>query len=156
MTQTSLVRLVLLALLFSVNVEAQAAEPYSPYVGQDFPNNVYFGDTHLHTSLSFDAYGDGNTTKAPEDAYRFARGEQIDGHDGVPVRMSRPLDFIVIADHAEYMGVVQGVSEANADLTATEDGARWSKIASEGGILQVFGEMVNDGATNSRRDISSW
>ena len=68
--------------------------------------------------------------------------------------MSRPLDFIVIADHAEYMGVVQGVSLANEDLTATEDGARWSKMASEGGILEVFGEMVNDGATGSRRDIS--
>ncbi len=147
-------RSVFLVLLFSAAVEAQETEPYSPYVGQDFPNNVYFGDTHLHTSLSFDAYGDGNTKKDPEEAYRFAKGEEIEGHDGVPVRMSRPLDFIVIADHAEYMGVVQGVSVANDDLTATEDGARWSQMASEGRILDVFGEMVNDGATNSRRDIS--
>ena len=154
MTQAPVLRLIFLVLLFSVSVEAQETEPYSPYVGQDFPNNVYFGDTHLHTSLSFDAYGDGNTTKDPEAAYRFAKGEQIEGHDGVPVRMSRPLDFIVIADHAEYMGVVQGVSLANEDLMATEDGARWSKMASAGGILEVFGEMVNDGATNSRRDIS--
>jgi len=119
MTQAPVLRLVFLVLLFSVSVEAQETEPYSPYVGQDFPNNVYFGDTHLHTSLSFDAYGDCNTTKSPEDAYRFAKGEQVEGHDGTPVRMSRPLDFIVIADHAEYMGVVQGVSLANEDLTAT-------------------------------------
>ena len=97
--------------------------------GRIFPNNVYFGDTHLHTSLSFDAYGDGNTTKAPEDAYRFAKGEEVEGHDGVPVRISRPLDFIVIADHGEYMGVVQGVSLANKDLTATED---WSALVEDG------------------------
>ena len=127
---------------------------YSPYVGRDFPMNVYFGDTHLHSSLSFDAYGDGNTTKGPDDAYRFARGEETEGHDGVPVRMSRPLDFLVLADHAEYMGVVQGVALQNEDLRATEDGARWAEMASQGGILEVFGEMVNDGATNSRRDIS--
>ena len=149
-----MLRLFLLSLTSGVTAQAQQTEPYSPYVGQVFPNNVYFGDTHLHTSLSFDAYGDGNTTKAPEDAYRFAKEEQIEGHDGVPVRMSRPLDFIVIADHAEYMGVVQGVSLANEDVTATADGARWSKMANEGGILEVFGEMVNDGATASRRDIS--
>ncbi len=151
---TTVLRLFPLVLIAGASVEAQVTEPYSPYVGQDFPNNVYFGDTHLHTSLSFDAYGDGNTTLGPEYAYRFAKGEEVVGHDGVPVRMSRPLDFIVIADHAEYMGVVQGVSLANKDLTATEDGARWSKMASEGRLLEVFGEMVNDGATNSRRDIS--
>ena len=114
---------------------------YSPYVGQSHPDRVYWGDSHLHTSYSWDAGLIGNTLD-PDDAYRFAKGEQVEGHDGVPVRMSRPLDFIVIADHAEYMGVVQGVSVADKDLTATEDGARWSKMASEGGILEVFGEMV--------------
>jgi hypothetical protein len=116
---------VVFIVLCVLSLESQAQDSgsmvYSPYVGQDFPNNVYFGDTHLHTSLSFDAYGDGNTTKGPEDAYRFAKGEEIKGHDGVPVRMSRPLDFIVIADHSEYMGIVQGVSLANKYLTATED-----------------------------------
>lgn len=53
--------------------------------------------------------------------------------------MSRPLDFIVVADHAEYMGVVQGVSRADKDLVATEDGARWSDMASTGKLLDVFG-----------------
>jgi hypothetical protein len=56
-------KLTLLFFVVSVSVNAQDSEPYSPYVGQDFPNNVYFGDTHLHTSLSFDAYGDGNIAK---------------------------------------------------------------------------------------------
>ena len=130
--------------------------PYSPYVGQDFPNNVYFGDTHLHTNISFDAYGDGNINLDSDDAYRFAKGEQLEGHDGQPVRMSRPLDFLVIADHAEYLGVVQGVADGNELLTSTEAGARWSEIAQkEGGLLQVFGEMVNDGATNQPRDLGT-
>jgi hypothetical protein len=129
---------------------------YSPYVGQNFPNNVYFGDTHLHTNISFDAYGDGNINMGRDEAYRFALGEELEGHDGKPVRMSRPLDFMVIADHAEYMGVVQGVNEQNKLITATEAGARWAKIAQEkDGLLTVFGEMTNDGATNQPRDVGS-
>ena len=146
----------LLVVCFSLPAAAQETKPYSPYVDRDFPMNVYWGDTHLHTSLSFDAYGDGNTTKGPDYAYRFAKGEQVEGHDGVPVRISRALDFLVIADHAEYMGVVQGVAVGDEDLLTTEDGARWSNLASKGeaGLIEVFGEMVNDGATASRRDIS--
>lgn len=129
---------------------------YSPYVGQDFPQQVFFGDTHLHTNISFDAYGDGNTKFGRDDAYRFAKGQEMDGHDGVPIRISRPLDFLVIADHSEYMGVVQGVAGQNELLTATEAGARWASMAvDESGLLDVFGEMVNDGATNQSRDLGT-
>jgi hypothetical protein len=129
---------------------------YSPYVGQDFPQNVFWGDAHLHTNISFDAYGDGNIKLGRDDAYRFAKGEQLEGHDGKPVRMSRPLDFLVIADHAEYMGMVQGIAEGNKLLTATEAGARWAKMAQEeGGLIKVFGEMTNDGATNQPRDLGT-
>jgi hypothetical protein len=136
---------------------AQADEkPYSPYVGQDFPRNVYFGDTHLHTNISFDAYGDGNIKLGRDEAYRFAKGAQLEGHDGQPVRMSRPLDFLVIADHAEYMGIVQGIADANPLLIATEAGARWAEIAGEeDGLIQVFGEMTHDGATNQPRDLGT-
>ena len=137
--------------------DAASKKPiYSPYVGRDFPVNVYWGDTHLHTSLSFDAYGDGNTTKGPDYAYRFAKGKQVEGHDGVPVRISRPLDFLVIADHGEYMCVVQGVTDGNKALLATQDGMRWSDMASKGeaGLLEVFGEMVNDGATATSRNLN--
>jgi hypothetical protein len=87
-----------LALIFflamSSVASAQEKAVYSPYVGRDYPMNVYFGDTHLHTTISFDSYGDGNTTMGPEEAYRFAKGEELKGHDGVPVRISRPLDFL--------------------------------------------------------------
>jgi hypothetical protein len=148
--------LAILVCTISLNLQAKdgAQIIYSPYVDDNFPKNVYWGDTHLHTSLSFDAYGDGNTKMGSDAAYDFARGKVIKGHDGLPVRISRPIDFMVIADHAEYMGVVQGVNTGNKLLQATEPGARWSKMAQEGGLIQVFGEMVNDGATNQPRQLS--
>nr|WP_294227201.1 DUF3604 domain-containing protein [uncultured Shimia sp.] len=126
---------------------------YSPYVGQDFPDNVYFGDTHVHTNISFDAFGDGNIDMSAEEAYRFAKGEEMTGHDGAPVRMSRPIDFLVLADHAEYLGVIQGVADGNEMLVSTEAGARWATLADEGQLEQALGEIVNDLATNTSRDL---
>jgi hypothetical protein len=76
---------------------------YSPYPTQTFPNRVYFGDTHLHTSYSWDAGMIGNTL-GPDEAYRFARGETVPSSTGLKTRLARPLDFLVIADHAEGLG----------------------------------------------------
>jgi hypothetical protein len=76
---------------------------YSPYPGQDFPNQVFYGDTHLHTSYSTDA-GMVGCTLGPEDAYQFALGATVTSSTGVAARLSRPLDFLVIADHAENLG----------------------------------------------------
>ena len=143
----------LLCAASAVPTLAQDSVVYSPYVGEDFPKNVYFGDTHLHTTLSFDAYGDGNTTMGSDEAYRFAKGEELAGHDGLPVRISRPLDFLVVADHAEYMGVVQGVAAGDASLQASEAGARWAQMAADGMLLDVFGEMVADGMANTPREL---
>ena len=64
---------------------------YSPYPGQDFPDRVFYGDTHLHTSYSTDA-GMVGATLGPEDAYRFARGETVVSSTGVPARLHRPLE----------------------------------------------------------------
>lgn len=100
------------ALAFAGPVQAQddetttspAQRRYSPYPEQNFPNQVLFGDTHLHTSYSWDAGMIGNTL-GPEEAYRFARGETVTSSTGLKARLSRPLDFLVIADHAEGLGV---------------------------------------------------
>ncbi|MHC4451908.1 MAG: DUF3604 domain-containing protein [Planctomycetota bacterium] len=69
---------------------------YSPYAGRNFPKTVYWGDTHLHTSMSMDA-GAFGARLGPEDAYRFARGEEVKSSTGQQVRLSRPLDFLVVA-----------------------------------------------------------
>ena len=78
-------------------------ETYSPYAQRDFPDRPLWGDTHLHTAISFDA-GAFGATSLPPDAYRFAKGEEVLSSTGQPVRLSRPLDFLVVADHSDNMG----------------------------------------------------
>ena len=90
---------------------------YSPYPAQDFPDRVYFGDTHLHTSYSADA-GMAGAIVGPEEAYRFARGEEITSNTGLPVQLQRPLDFLVIADHAENLGLAPMIANSDPALLA--------------------------------------
>ena len=71
----------------------------------DHPTRLLWGDTHVHTYLSGDAYGMGNRS-TPDDAYRFARGEKVTATGGATGQLKRPLDFIVITDHAENLGVL--------------------------------------------------
>ena len=80
-----------------------AKPPYSPYAGRNFPTRPFFGDTHLHTSFSMDA-GAFGCRLGPRDAYRFAKGEEITASSGQRVKLSRPLDFLVVADHSDGMG----------------------------------------------------
>ncbi|MHC4785455.1 MAG: DUF3604 domain-containing protein, partial [Planctomycetota bacterium] len=75
-----------------------AQKHYSPFAGRNFPTQVYWGDTHLHTGMSMDA-GAFGARLSPEDAYRFARGEELTSSTGLKVKLSRPLDFLVVADH---------------------------------------------------------
>src|SRR6185436_13807278 len=77
--------------------------PYSPYADRNFPTRPYFGDQHLHTSFSMDA-GAFGARLSPRDAYRFARGEQVIASSGQPAKLSRPLDWLVVADHSDNMG----------------------------------------------------
>src|SRR5262249_20334186 len=77
---------------------------YSPYLDIGYPQRVYFGDTHLHISYSTDA-GMIGCRLGPEEAYRFARGEEVISSTGVRARLQRPLDFLVVADHAENLGL---------------------------------------------------
>jgi hypothetical protein len=72
--------------------------PYSPYAGYRYPTNVLFGDTHIHTMLSMDA-GMSGATLMPADSYRFAKGEEITSNTGKPIKLSRPMDFAVVAYH---------------------------------------------------------
>ncbi len=101
-----------------------AAEPaFSPYVGRQFPTEVYFGETHLHTAVSVDA-GTMNTV-GQEDAFRFARGEEITTTHGLKAKLSRPLDFIVVSDHAEMYGLMPQLWNGDPAILGTEIGRRW-------------------------------
>jgi hypothetical protein len=107
-------------------VKAQTAE-FSPYVNQHFPNRVYWGDTHLHTSNSADA-GFLNDRVGPEEAFRLARGEVVTSTGGLRVRLQRPYDFLVVSDHAEYLGLTPGLRKSDPVLLANETGRRWHDL----------------------------
>ena len=96
---------------------------YSPYPKKSFPNMVYFGDTHLHTSYSTDAGMVGNTL-GPEEALRVSRGEVVTSSHGLKVQLSRPLDFVVISDHAENLGLSPAIAESNKELLKNS----WGKM----------------------------
>jgi len=104
---------------------------YSPYPEQAFPNRVYFGDTHLHTSYSTDAGLIGNTL-GPEEAYRFARGETVTSSTGLPTQLQRPLDFLVVSDHAENLGLAPAIANDNPDLLESEWGRMIYNDATDG------------------------
>jgi hypothetical protein len=97
---------------------------YSPYAGRNFPTRPYFGDTHLHTGYSFDA-GAFGARLTPRDAYRFARGEEVVSNTGQPVKLSRPLDFLVVADHSDGMGFFPQLMSGDPELLATPQGRKW-------------------------------
>jgi hypothetical protein len=118
-------------------------KPYSPYPGRAYPTHVYFGDTHLHTSQSFDAVMFGNRL-GPEDAYRFARGEEVTSSTGQLVQLNRPLDFLVVADHAENLGAMSAVLAGDPQLMEDPVLKRWHDLMNQGpeGGLKVYGEVV--------------
>jgi hypothetical protein len=114
---------------------------YSPYVEDHFPNNVYFGDTHLHTSWSADS-GMGGATIGPDGAYRVSRGESITTNSGWKVKLVRPLDFIVVADHSENLGISDFISRSDPIILANETGKRWHDLTKAGKGYEAFLEWV--------------
>jgi hypothetical protein len=147
-----------------------AGKVYSPYARRDFPNFPLWGDTHLHTSLSFDAGGFGNRLD-PRAAYRFARGEEVVSSTGQPVRLARPLDWLAITDHSDGMGFIDDVLAAAPLVTNYEQGSRWSKGFRAGGqkavdttleMIQAFAagkvdpEMFANYSPGSRRYGTIW
>ena len=120
-----------------------AQKHFSPYAGRDFPTQVFWGDTHLHTGMSMDA-GAFGARLDPEDAYRFARGEELTSSTGLKVRLSRPLDFLVVADHSDNMGFFPRLYAGDPQLLADETGRRWYDMIQEGGrkAVQVATEII--------------
>ena len=108
-----------------------ARPPYSPAAGRNFPTRPLFGDTHLHTGFSMDA-GAFGARLSPSDAYRFARGEEITASSGQPVKLSRPLDFLVVADHSDNMGFFPDLFAGKPELLADPTGRRWYDLVQAG------------------------
>ncbi len=107
-------------------------EPYSPYVDQHFPQHVFFGDTHHHSSFSVDSGMFGNTL-GPDQSFRFARGEEVISSSGLRAKLIRPLDFLVVSDHAEYLGLSDLLVKGDPQLLATEAGKEWYAALQKGG-----------------------
>ena len=111
---------------------------YSPYLNIGYPQRVFWGDTHLHTSYSTDAGMIGNRL-GPDEAYRFARGEIVVSSIGVRARLQRPLDFLVVADHAENLGLAPMIAERNPELLRTEFGREISELVYSGELYDAYG-----------------
>jgi hypothetical protein len=105
---------------------------YSPYALRSFPSQVYWGDTHVHTGLSLDA-GLFGCTLGHEDAYRLARGEEIKSSTGLPVKLSRPLDWIVITDHSDMMGIATDIQRGAPNIMTVPKGREWAEGFRKGG-----------------------
>lgn len=142
-------------------IKTEPRDDYSPYLDDNYPKDVYFGDTHLHTSYSTDAGLFGNTL-GPEQAYRFAKGKEITSSMGVKARLLRPLDFLVIADHSENLGLAPMIAEANPDLLKIEWGRKIYELVQEGKFgdaYAMWGERMitkNDPINSDKIMSSMW
>ena len=115
---------------------------YSPYVGHDIPRRPLFGDTHLHTAFSMDA-GAFGARLTPRDAYRFARGETVTASSGQPARLSRPLDFLVVADHSDNMGFFPDLFAGKPEVMADPTGRKWHDLIVGGQGAQAAAEIIS-------------
>ncbi|MGI1664240.1 DUF3604 domain-containing protein [Palleronia sp. KMU-117] len=117
--------------------------PYSPNAGADYPDEVFFGDMHVHTMLSADAGGAG-ATLLPDDAYRFAMGEEVVSTTGQRVQLSRPLDFFMLTEHSDGMGVILDILTGAPNILAEPIGAALHEAFNRGGTdaQEAVWEMI--------------
>jgi hypothetical protein len=169
-TQIIGTRLLVIAILASLGVTVAAQEPppeaaslekafkedsFSPYANRNFPSMALFGDTHVHTSVSMDAGAIGNRL-GPEDAFRFAAGEELTSSTGVKAKLSRPLDFLVVSDHSDNMGLFTLLNDADPVLVNKSDIARElsNKIRQGGKFGMEAGMYIVDNFANNTLDPS--
>jgi Protein of unknown function (DUF3604) len=134
-----------------------------------YPENVYFGDTHLHTSNSSDAFAFG-VRLGPEEALRFASGEEVTATMGLKAKLSRPLDFLVIADHSDGLAALKAIHDAPRLLLRDPLLERWHDELQKGpeASAQVARELIDrfsqrtlpaammDPKTNAERTADVW
>lgn len=146
-------------ILFGCNSENTTENADSPNDGasssaeeitQNPNRNLYWGDTHLHTNFSSDAYLFGTIMASPDEAYRFAKGEvMVYPPTGEKIQIKRPLDFLVVTDHAEGLGTLLKARQKDSLLMSTEAGRRLEQIVSEKpgvGMFLKWLQAKNEGA----------
>ena len=129
---------------------------YSPYVDRAYPDQVLFGDTHYHTNLSFDA-GLVGTRLGIDEGFRFARGETVVSNSGQRVQLIRPLDFLVLTDHAEFIGLAPMIHKSDPNLLADPWG-RWVHErfnAGPEGRAEAFANIIEWGTVKMENPFSS-
>ncbi len=114
---------------------------YSPYAGRNFPSRIFWGDTHLHTDISMDAGAFGNRLGLDE-AYKFARGEEVTASGGRRAKLSRPLDFLVIADHSDNMGFFPDMLAGKPHILQDPTGKDWYDRVMAGDGVSVALELI--------------
>jgi hypothetical protein len=127
---------------------------YSPYAGRNFPTRVFWGDSHVHTDNSLDARAFG-VTIGPDDAYRLARGDEVLSSHGERVKLSRPLDWLVVSDHSDGMGAMKEIIRGNPNLMRDPTMRDWHNRLSEGGntALMATMDVINSFALGKIPDI---
>src|SRR4030042_1586772 len=115
--------------------------PYSPWAGRNFPTRPLFGDTHTHTSFSM-AAGAFGARLDPNDAYRFAKGEEVVASSGQPGKLSRPLDFLVVADHSDNMGFFPDLLAGKPEILADPLGRKWYDMMQSGKGAEAAIEII--------------
>ena len=140
------VKSVFLTLLAAAQVESAIATEmlpaYSPPIATPIPQQVYWGDLHLHTNNSVDAFSLGTTNSLAADAYRFAQGQELIVENGVRAKLRRPLDFLAVTDHGEFLGVLPRIAAGDLELLKTEVGRRWYGYMQAGQDSTLFEEIL--------------
>lgn len=109
----------------------EAKKPdYSPYPEQQFPKRVYWGVAHVHTGFSFDS-GMFGVTLSPDDLFRVATGGEVVMDNGQRFKQDRPLDWVSVTDHAEYLGIADQIRTGSPELLENPTGKRWYEMSRE-------------------------
>ena len=129
--------------------EAQRGDGADTIELAEFPDRPYWGDTHLHTDVSVDAFGFG-VRLGPEDALKFARGEEVTATTGMSAKLARPLDFLVIADHSDAMGATRRLYDAPRMMVRDPTLRRWRDMMHESPdqSTRAVGELITAAAND--------
>ncbi|MEH6591821.1 MAG: DUF3604 domain-containing protein [Halioglobus sp.] len=130
------------ALLLTLFTLTLSAEEYSPPLNEANKTNVYWGDLHVHSNYSPDSFAFGNSGLNPEDSLKFARGIKVTANNGMDVQLRRPLDFLLVADHAEFIGVFPMLLNRDPLFLDTELGQQWSDLLEQSG--GNIGVIINE------------